>query len=169
MIDWYQIKKSGVRMKKTNPLQWRHNGCDGISNHQPRDYSTVYSAADQRKHQSSASLAFVRRIHRGPVNSRRKGPVTRKRFPFDDVIMRWGPDANTKWALHTTHDILETIFSQKHFLFVTTVTFIDDVRRCKLLFCKCTKYCATVAVHMYIYTFVVNKLHSIIQSVYCYL
>ena len=32
-------------------------------------YSTVYSAADQRKHQSSASLAFVRGIHRGPGNS----------------------------------------------------------------------------------------------------
>ena len=27
-------------------------------------YSTVYSDADQRKHQSSASLAFVRGIHR---------------------------------------------------------------------------------------------------------
>ena len=50
-------------------------------------YSTVYSGADQRKHQSSASLAFVRRIHRGPVNSPHKRPVTRKMFPFDDVIM----------------------------------------------------------------------------------
>ena len=50
-------------------------------------YSTVYSGADQRKHQSSASLAFVRGIHRGPMNSSRKGPVTRKMFPFDDVIM----------------------------------------------------------------------------------
>ena len=50
-------------------------------------YSTVYSVADQRKHQSSASLAFVRRIHRGPVNSPHKWPVTRKMFPFDDVIM----------------------------------------------------------------------------------
>ena len=54
-------------------------------------YSTVYSGADQRKHHSSAALAFVRGIHRGPVNSPHKGPVTRKMFPFDDVIMRmWG-------------------------------------------------------------------------------
>ena len=52
-------------------------------------YSTVYSDADERKHQSSASLAFVRRIHRGPVNSPHKWPVTRKMFPFDDVIMRY--------------------------------------------------------------------------------
>ena len=39
-------------------------------------YSTVYSDVDQRKHQSSASLAFVRGIHRGPVNSPHKWPVT---------------------------------------------------------------------------------------------
>ena len=50
-------------------------------------YSTVYSDANQRKHQSSTSLAFVRGIHRGPVNSPHKWPVTRKFFPFDDVIM----------------------------------------------------------------------------------
>ena len=51
-------------------------------------YSIVYSGTDQRKHQSSASLAFVQGIHRGPVNSPHKGPVTRKIFPFDDVIMK---------------------------------------------------------------------------------
>ena len=39
-------------------------------------YSTVYSGADQRKHQSSASLAFVRGIHRWPVNCPHKGPVS---------------------------------------------------------------------------------------------
>ena len=50
-------------------------------------YSTVYLDADQRKHQSSASLAFVRVIHRGPVNSPHKWPVTREMFPFHDVII----------------------------------------------------------------------------------
>ena len=50
-------------------------------------YSAVYTGADQRKYQSSASMAFVRGIHRGPVNSPHKWPVTRKMFPFDDVIM----------------------------------------------------------------------------------
>ena len=49
--------------------------------------STVYSSADRRKHQSSASLAFVWGIHRRPVNSPHKWPVTRKMSPFDDVIM----------------------------------------------------------------------------------
>ena len=50
-------------------------------------YSTVHSGADQKEHQSSASLAFVWGIHRSPVNSPHKWPVTRKVFPFDDVIM----------------------------------------------------------------------------------
>ena len=50
-------------------------------------YSIVNSGADKKKHQSSASLAFVRGIHRGQVNSPHKWPVTRKMFPFDDIIM----------------------------------------------------------------------------------
>ena len=51
----------------------------------PIVYLIVYSGADQRKHQSSASLPFVH----WPVNSPHKGPVTLKMFPFDDVIMPW--------------------------------------------------------------------------------
>ena len=50
-------------------------------------YSIAYSDADHRKHQSSASLAFVGGIHQGPVNSPHKWPVTWKMFPFHDVIM----------------------------------------------------------------------------------
>ena len=52
-------------------------------------YSTIHSGADQRKHQSSASRAFVRGIHWWPVNSLHKWPVTQKMFSFDDVIMTW--------------------------------------------------------------------------------
>ena len=52
-------------------------------------YSSVYSGAAQRKHQSSASLVFVWGIHRRPVNSPHKEPVTRKMFPFDNIIMPW--------------------------------------------------------------------------------
>ena len=44
-------------------------------------YLTMYSGAEQ----SSASLAFVRGIHRSPVNSQHKKPVTWIMFPFDDV------------------------------------------------------------------------------------
>ena len=49
-------------------------------------YWTVYSRGYKRKHQSSASLAFVRGIHWWHVNSPHKRPATRKMFPFDDVI-----------------------------------------------------------------------------------
>ena len=48
--------------------------------------STVSSGADQRKHQTSASLVFVRRIERWPVNFPYKETVIRKKFIFDDVI-----------------------------------------------------------------------------------
>ena len=64
--------------------QWRHKERDGVS----IVCSTFCSDADQRKLQSSASLACVRGIHRWPVDSPHKGPVTRKMFPFDDVIMQ---------------------------------------------------------------------------------
>ena len=57
--------------------------------------SIVCSGADQRKHQSSASLAFVRGIHRWPVDSPHNGPITRKMFPFDDVI----PMLDREWGL----------------------------------------------------------------------
>ena len=50
-------------------------------------YSTIYSRSDQRKHQSSASRAFVRGSHRWLVNTPHQGPVTWKMFPFDDVIV----------------------------------------------------------------------------------
>ena len=86
--------KSKVSMSNRNgglTLQWRHNGRYGVSIHYSLTivYSTVYSGADQRKYQSSASLDFVRGIHRWPVNSPHKGPITRKMFPIDDVIMNY--------------------------------------------------------------------------------
>ena len=52
-------------------------------------HANVYSGEDKSKHQSPASLAFVRGIHRLPVNSPHNGPVTRKMFPLDDVIMEY--------------------------------------------------------------------------------
>ena len=70
-------------------LQWRHNERDGVSNHQPNDcLLTRLFRRDQRKHNSSASLAFVwgiRSAVTGDFPTQR--PVTRKRFPFDYVIM----------------------------------------------------------------------------------
>ena len=72
-------------------LLWRHNGRDGVSNHQSHDCllncSLNYSGLDERKHQSSASLSFVLGMYRWPMNSPHKWPATWKMFPFNGVIM----------------------------------------------------------------------------------
>ena len=68
--------------------------------------STVCTDAHQRKHQSSASLAFVRGIHRSPMDSPHKGPVTRKMFPFDDVTMYMYVCNGADWSLSKTLDWL---------------------------------------------------------------
>ena len=83
-------------------------------------YSSVYSDADQRKHQSSASLAFVWGIHRGPVIFPHKWPVTRKMFPFDDVIMRvkfvWKIVNSSAFHCSTTFHIPQVVLWSAHFL-----------------------------------------------------
>ena len=76
-------------------------------------YSTVYSDADQRKHQSSASLAFVWGIHRDRWIPRTKGQLRGKMFPFDDVIM-WNDNWHRFvwqiccWITH--HCLLNSLF-----------------------------------------------------------
>ena len=78
LLKWRHV--TGQGSLTLSSLQCHHNGRDSVSiTSLTIVYSTVNSDADQRKHQSSASLAFVRGIH--------LGPVTRKMFPFDDVIM----------------------------------------------------------------------------------
>ena len=69
-------------------LQWRHDELDGVTNYHDRFTQLFIHALIKEKHQSSASLAVVRGIHRWPVNSPHKGPVTRKMFP------------NEKWRHH---------------------------------------------------------------------
>ena len=69
-------------------LQWRHNGRDSVSNHQPHD--CLLNRLFRRRSKKISKLRFtglVRAIHRGPVHTPHKWPVTRKMFPFDDVIM----------------------------------------------------------------------------------
>ena len=63
-------------------------------------YSTVYSGAYKRKHQSSASQAFVWGIHWWPVHFPHKRPVTRKMFPFDNVIMCIYYRSNNECYIH---------------------------------------------------------------------
>ena len=69
-------------------LHWRHNEPDGVSNQQPHD-CLLNSLFRRRSKKTSKFRAtgLCAGIHRWPVNSPHKGPVTRKMFPFDDVIM----------------------------------------------------------------------------------
>ena len=88
-------------------LQWRHNERDGVSNHRRLD-GLLNSMV------CSASLACVRGIHRSPVNSPHKGPVTQKMLPFDDVIMWiavvpiWRPCNDINWLVSCTAKRIQT-------------------------------------------------------------
>ena len=77
-------------------LQWRHYEPGGVSNHQRLDclLNRLFSAV-QRKDQNSAPLAFVSEFT-GDRWIPRTGPVTRKMFPFDDVIIENNDDI-WKW------------------------------------------------------------------------
>ena len=107
--------------------------------------SAVCTGTDQRKHQSSASLAFVRGIHRWPVDSPHRGPVARKMFPFDDVIMNHDiPYAPQQYLYHfykhvimgqkcgggykpNSSVILPVFFSQfSNYLLPVEITFISN-------------------------------------------
>ena len=71
-----------------NPLEWRHNDNDGVSNHQP--HGCLLNRLFRRRSKKTSKLRVTGLCvgnSPGPVNSPHKGPVTRKMFPFDDVIM----------------------------------------------------------------------------------
>ena len=93
-------------------------------------YSTVYSDADQRKHQSFASLPLVRGIHRGSVDSPHKWPVRRKMFSFDDVIIQKN--------VFDGHKLLES-----YHLYTN---------RYDILSVHCICICVYVCVHVYVCT-----------------
>ena len=78
------------KFEKFIPLRWRHNGCDSVSNHQPRE--CLLRRLIRRTSKKTSKLRVTGLCvgnSPGPVNSPHKGPVTRKMFPFDDVIMLW--------------------------------------------------------------------------------
>ena len=114
-------------------------------------YSTVYSGADQRKHQSSASLALVRGIHRRPVNSPHKWPVTRKMFPFDDVIMTlkcfdWHD------MKHRRREQMQS-FSRNtmiHFVYVCNFDYVQHINSCNYFVTMYALICVCIEKYVYI-------------------
>ena len=91
IITWYDNEiRSNEWWGKS--LQWRHKEHDGVSNPLRLDCLLKHLFRCTSKYQSAAWLAFVRGIHRWPVESPHKGPVTQTIFPFNDVIV-WVDDS----------------------------------------------------------------------------
>ena len=90
----HYLKKMSIKVNDAiwqlgnNSLQWRHNDHDYVSNHQPR--GCLFNRLFRRRSKKTSKLRVTGLCvgnSPGPVNSPHKGPVTRKMFPFDDVIM----------------------------------------------------------------------------------
>ena len=80
-------------------LHWRHNDHGSVSNHQP--HGCLLNRLFRRRSKKTSKLRGTGLCvgnSPGPVNSPHKGPVTRKMFPFDDVIMMrtWVPATGSK-------------------------------------------------------------------------
>ena len=103
---WYPIVANILVCRTVGgfPLLWRHTERHDVSNHQHLDclLSNLFRRTT-KKYQSSASLAFVRGIHRWPVDSPLKWPVTRKMFPFGDVFMLNSMQIRS-WEMSTSHN-----------------------------------------------------------------
>ena len=93
---WYANKHTELQCKwpeqspslHLSALQWRHNERDGVSNHRRLD--CLLKCLFRRRSKKTLEFrvtVFVRGNHRWPVDSHHKGPVTRKRFPFDGIVM----------------------------------------------------------------------------------
>ena len=92
----YVYLREGKQMRSINwnkqqppiPLQWRHNGRNGVSNHQPRDslLNCLFRPRSKKTSKAPRHWHFLGGIRRWPVNCPHKGPVTRKMFPFDGIM-----------------------------------------------------------------------------------
>ena len=132
-------------------------------------YSTVYLSADQRKYQSSASLAFVWGIHRWPVNSPHNGPVMRKMFPFDDVMMFHAilpPYQPASW--NTLH---YTIINKTHMQMCKThrqlyreLVLVHSQRTCRLLIVSCLSYVPDLSQWLSPWISLFSKWHWILEN-----
>ena len=115
LVYWYRSPE-GYRWWRA--LRWRHNGCDSVSNHQP--YDCLLSRLFRPRWKKTSKLRVTGLCvgnSPGPVNSPHKGPVTRKMFPFDDVIMSASAlcERTISWYKTTTWpNIQQPIYCKRH-------------------------------------------------------
>ena len=89
-IDMIFDSNCGTQTLIYNSLWWRHNDHDSVSIHQPDE--CLLNRLFRRRSKKTSKLRVTGLCEGnspGPVNSPHKGPVTRKMFPFDDVIISW--------------------------------------------------------------------------------
>ena len=101
-----------VGMQVSTSLLWRHNGLDGVSNHQPHD--CLLNRLFRRKSKKASKprvTGFCAGIHRWPVNSPHKWPVTRKIFSFYDIIIEFQRRLQHR-ILEPNHPPTQTFISQ---------------------------------------------------------
>ena len=85
---WFETRQRSCEIIVIFTLLWRHNGHDSVSNHQP--YDCLLNRLFRRRSKKTSKLRVTGLCagnSPGPVISPHKWPVTRKMFPFDDVIM----------------------------------------------------------------------------------
>ena len=90
LISWRKTQKQTclpLVVYLLSTLQWRHNGHDSVSNHQPHDGFLNFLFRHISKKTSMLRVTGLCAGHRRPGDSPHKWPLTRKKFAFDDVIM----------------------------------------------------------------------------------
>ena len=99
----YDGMSNNKRRRYMSPLRWGHNDHDNVSNHQP--HGCLLNRLFRRTSKKTSKLR-VTGLCAGnsprPVNSPHKGPVTRKMFPFDDVIMPMASQITDNISLYMT-------------------------------------------------------------------
>ena len=108
----HQTRQSPQSSFWVSPLQWRHNGHDGVSNNQPHDCLLKRLFRHRSKKTSKLRVIGFWAGNYSP----HKWPVTRKMFPFDDVIMPfWGAET----TIHRVWLIVLYTRRRLHFLMFT--------------------------------------------------
>ena len=109
---------------KVIAFHWRHNERDGVSNHQPHHCSL--SCLFRRRSRKTSKLG-----DNGPCEGNSpmtgefpyKGQVTRKMFPFDDVIIPHPPSSN-----HLPPLLARAVSSYSHFRSANTTNIITTYK-----------------------------------------
>ena len=82
-------QRSKLLLIRQHTLLWRHNGRGGVSNLQPHDCSLNRSSRSKKTSKTRVAGLYA---GNSPVTGEfpaHKWPLTRKMFPFDDVIMKF--------------------------------------------------------------------------------